>query len=222
MTPRLLRLLYQRPVRRAAYHSLVERNRDRHDLSKGRFTRREVDDFLEAVWARYEKLARDLPHLPSPGARHNLALACLTYAACEVLTEKGIERAYAVELFGDVVYHIYIRWGSIARTLARVFKRDPAARMRLACNLFLTFPFDQPGYRYERRDLPDGLAFNITYCPVAEFFRAHEAGDVCLNTWCHQDWALAEHWGGWMERTQTQAEGAAFCDFKWRAKSAPS
>jgi ubiquinone biosynthesis protein len=57
------------------------------------------------------------------------------------------------------------------------------------------------------------------FCPVAAFFRAHAAGDVCLMTWCHQDWALAEHWGGWMERTQTQAEGAEFCDFKWRAES---
>ncbi len=220
MNPRLMKLLYQIPVRTQAYRHLVGRNRNRNDMSKGRFTRREVDEVLKAAWARYDELARDLPHLPSPGARHNLALACLTYVAVEVLIERGIERDYAIELFGDVAFHIYIQWGSIARVLARLFKRSPMARMRFACNLFLTFPFDQPGYRYERRALPDGLAFNITHCPIAAFFRARNAGDVCLRTWCHQDWALAEHWGGWMERTQTQAEGAEICDFKWRASSA--
>jgi hypothetical protein len=108
-------------------------------MSKGRFTRSEVDEILKAAWVRYGELVHGLPHLLSPGARHSLALACLTFGAIEVLTLHGIERAYAIELFGDVAFHIYIRWGSIARALARLFRRDPVARMRFACNLFLTF-----------------------------------------------------------------------------------
>lgn len=217
MGPRLIKLLYRPAVRWAARRKLVGRNRDQSDMSRGRFTKQETADILEQSWNKFDELATSAPEVPSPGAYHNVLLGCLTLVAVEALSAHGIDRHYAIELFGDVAYDIYSRWGAVARLISRSASRDPAQRMRVACQLFLTFPFDKPGYKYETRRMEDGLAFDITRCPIAEYLREHNAADIGLRTWCHQDWALAEYWGGWMERTQTRMEGAEACDFRWRA-----
>ncbi len=217
MGPALIKLLYRPAVRWAARRKLVGRNRDQSDMRKGRFARREVAHVLDKAWTKFDELTTSVPEIPSPGAHHNVLLSCFTLAAVDALTAQGTDRSYAIELFGDVAYDIYSRWGAIARFIARLASREPVQRMRVACRLFLTFPFDQPGYEYEARSMHDGLAFDITRCPVAEYLREQGAVDVGLRTWCHQDWALAEYWGGWMERTQTRMEGADICDFLWRA-----
>jgi ubiquinone biosynthesis protein len=56
-------------------------------------------------------------------------------------------------------------------------------------------------------------------CPVADFFRSEGAADVCAGTWCTQDFALAELWGGALELTGTLAGGAERCDFRFRSAS---
>jgi hypothetical protein len=62
--------------------------------------------------------------------------------------------------------------------------------------MFLRFPFNAPGYRFEK--LPDktATALNMLRCPVADYFRERSAADLCVGSWCNLDYALAEMWGG--------------------------
>ena len=52
---------------------------------------------------------------------------------------------------------------------------------------------------------------------MAEYFRAKAASGLYVGTWCNVNFALAELWGGWLERTKTHAAGDPRCDFRFKA-----
>jgi len=53
-------------------------------------------------------------------------------------------------------------------------------------------------------------------CPVADYLGSHGAADLCAGSWCNLDYALAEMWGGTLERTGTLVTGACCCGFRFR------
>jgi hypothetical protein len=85
----------------------------------------------------------------------------------------------------------------------------------------LRFPFNSPGYIARRVPTDDGIAFDMIRCPVARYFRAYGAGDVCVGSWCNLDYALAEMVGRKMVRTKTLAAGDACCDFRFIGTGEP-
>lgn len=60
--------------------------------------------------------------------------------------------------------------------------------------------------------------FNVTRCRYAETYRAMGLGDLTAVLSCNRDGAFCEgfHKDLKMTRTQTIAEGAPFCDFRYR------
>jgi ubiquinone biosynthesis protein len=145
----------------------------------------------------------------------NVLLACLTLAFFRALVAAGIERDYAIELVSDAAWKVYEKWGALARLIARGLARDALARLRWCVNLFLRFPFNGPGYIYERPPTPDAVDVTIRRCPVAEYLRAKGAPDLCVGSWCNLDYGLAEMWGGRLQRTGTLAGGQDHCDFRF-------
>jgi ubiquinone biosynthesis protein len=167
-----------------------------------------------------ESCAAEASVEPSFGARMNVRLAGVTLAAHRALTAAGVEQAYATELVGDAAWCVYEKWGWLAAGLAWVARRDPVGRLRFATDLFRSFPFNPPGYLMEDISAPHEVAFDVRRCPVAEYFRRHGASEVCVATWCNLDYALAEQWGGRLERRGTLAAGADRCDFRWKVPNA--
>ncbi len=53
-------------------------------------------------------------------------------------------------------------------------------------------------------------------CPVADYLGSRGAADLCAGSWCNLDYALAEMWGGTLERSGTLVGGASCCDFRFR------
>ncbi len=217
MNPKTLKLIYQPTIRQAAFAGLAGRSRDRTQPARGRFTREDVQSILDEVWMKYERLASRVPVQPSLGNQMNLLLSCITLCCFQTMLESGVERGYAIELIGDMAWKIYEKWGAIPITLARLHKHNPRDQMRFAVNAFLRFPFSPPGYLLERLPSDDGISFNIKRCVVAEYFRGQGAADLCVGTWCDLDFALAEMWGGWLERTETLASGGPSCGFRFKA-----
>jgi L-2-amino-thiazoline-4-carboxylic acid hydrolase len=206
-------------ARWAARSTIVGRSRSRSDPTAGRLTRSDVDRLLGAAWANFDRLAPELPHEPTLGSRQNVQLACLTLSMLEALTSDGIERGYAIELVGDVCWKIYAQWGQIPRLVTRLLTRDRVKRMRISVEMFLRYPFNRPGYRFDDVAEPRGRGFDILRCPVAEYLAAHDASDLAVATWCNLDFQLARMWGGELERHGTLAAGAERCDFRFRAHS---
>lgn len=214
---RLLKPLLKPWVRWAARSALTGRNRSRSDPAAGRLTRADVDRMLARAWSDWERLAPQLPHEPTLGSRQNVLLACLTLSMLNALLAEGIEREYAIELVGDTCWKVYAQWGQIPRMLSRLRTRDPAERMRASVDMFLRYPFNRPGYRYEDVPEPMGRGLDMLRCPVAEYLAAQGASDLTAATWCNLDYQLARMWGGELERSGTLAGGAGRCDFRFRA-----
>ena len=217
MKPVWLRVFYSPLINRSARTVLVGRLKDCQNPKFGRFTRLEVNEILRKMWIEFPRLARSTPIEPSLGSRINILLACLTLSAFGVLLEKGIERKYAIELLGDVTWKLYRRWGTIVAFIAKILTRNPAKRMQKAINLFLRFPFTPPGYVFERLPSRDGVYLDMLRCPVADYFKSNNTTDLCIETWCNLDFALAQMWGGKLERQKTLAGGGDRCDFRFKA-----
>ena len=220
MRANLFRRFFAPVVRKAALAGIVGRERDRLRSEKGRFTRSEVEDIVASSWQGYHRLVTELPSGPSPfGNRLLLHLSCLTLSCYEVLVDRGIEQKHARELIGDTAWVIYRQWGKVPYALARWRYRSPRKRLDLCIRLFLRFPFSPPGYKFE--DLPgeEEVALDMYRCQVADFFQRNKAPDLCRATWCNLDFALAEMWGGRLERNETLAEGCRRCDFRFQVKA---
>ncbi len=149
----------------------------------------------------------------------NVALAAFTVAAYRAFRDMDVDDEDATGLIADVAWAVYRRWGGLADRLTRGRRRPPLDRLRRNTNLFRRFPFGPPAYVMEDVAEPDAVGFDVRRCPAAEVFAVAGLPDLCVATWCSQDFALAEAWGGTLERTQTIAEGADRCDFRWRARA---
>ncbi len=208
-------------ARRAARAAIVGRNRSRTDPSAGRFVGSEIDQIVDAAFVRFDQHVPGLPAEPTVGSRQNVMLAALTLALLEALEDAGIERAYAIELTGDTCWRFYRQWGQVTRAGTRVITSDPLRRLRLGVNAFLTFPFGRPGYRFDDVTQEDGRSLNMLRCPVADYLGSRGAADLCAGSWCNLDYALAEMWGGTLERSGTLVSGSTCCDFRFRVPAQP-
>jgi ubiquinone biosynthesis protein len=203
-------------VNRAARAALVGRNRSLTHPAAGRLTRKDVRGILRSAWEEFGRRAAELPAEPTLGSRQNVALAALTLSFCEALTAAGLERRYAIELTSDICWRIYRHWGRASAIGTAPLTRDRAKLMRLRVDSFMRFPFGRPGYRFETVPEPSGRGLDVLRCPVADYLTSQGASDLCVGSWCNLDFALAEMWGGRLERSQTLAGGAPRCDFRFR------
>lgn len=203
-------------VRGVARRALVGRNRSRSDPTAGRFTRAQISRIVNRGFERFERRVPDLPSEPTLGSRQNVLLAALTLSFLEALQADRVERGYAIELTGDVCWRFYEQWGQGTRAATRLITRDPVRRLRLSVNAFLTFPFGRPGYQFDDVPQVDGRSLNMQRCPVADYLGSRDAADLCAGSWCNLDYALAEMWGGTLERSGTLVAGASCCDFRFR------
>ncbi len=208
-------------VRRVGCRAIAGRNRSRNDPTAGRFTPSQISRIVNRGFERFERHVADLPGEPTLGSRQNVLLAALTLSFLDVLEADGVERGYAIELTGDVCWRFYRQWGQGTRVATRLIHRDPVRRLRLSVNAFLTFPFGRPGYEFDDVPEADGRALDVQRCPVADYLGSRGAADLCAGSWCNLDYALAEMWGGTLERSGTLVAGASCCDFRFRALANP-
>lgn len=208
----LMRAIYRPVVTRAARKAFVGKNRARNCPERGRFTVGEVNEFLREAWRRVERMAPNLNE-QTFGSRMNVMLACLSLSMLMVLLARGVERRYAIELISDAAWKVYQKWAIVPKLFARVVGRNGAKRLAICVNAFLRFPFNPPGYSFERLPSDCGIAFNIIRCPVASYLQTHDAADLCVASWCNLDFALAEMWVGRSNERELSRKGGNIAIF---------
>jgi ubiquinone biosynthesis protein len=147
----------------------------------------------------------------------NLRLACLTRAFLDALVAEGVERMYAIELVADTTWSVYRMWGRLASVAGRPKRGRSGLRFSAQKDdgtVSLRFPFNAPGYLVQSVRAEHAIAFDVVRCPVASYFRQHNAADLCLAAWCNLDYPLSEMTQQRLVRTKTLAEGADRCDFR--------
>ena len=211
----VFRFLLQPWTRHVARRVIVGRRRS-SDPTSGRFTRLDADRMVCAAWMGAADLSVHLPSQPTVGTRFNVRLACLTLAFFRALVDYGVARVYAIELTADMTWSFYKKWGALRRFLK---KGDPLGnfkRLSLGDVVPLSFPFNPPGYVAHWFPTPEGsVGFDMVRCPVSEFFRSHNAADLCVSSWCNLDYPLGEVIGLKLTREKTLVEGSDRCTFRW-------
>ena len=102
----ILKIVYRRMIRQAAYEILAGRMIKRGAPEKGRFLRSDVDQILAQTWRYVDRMLPEaqLEQIPTLGNRHNAFLALLTVAAYHAFLDAGVEREYAIELFAESMW----------------------------------------------------------------------------------------------------------------------
>ncbi len=179
-----------------------------------------VDKLMTQTWERYYALEPSVAIQPALGAVFSTHAAALVLAMHQTLLGHGVAAAQSHRLIFDVGWSVYRRMAAPPLLVASAFTRDPQKRLKLATDLFRSFPFGPPSYEWRDIVSSDGaIAFDCVKCPVAEFFASHDASDLCVETFCRLDFPLAEAWGGQLKRSGTIASGAQRCDFRWYPRS---
>ena len=217
----IVKPIYEPLTKRAGRRALLGRMRARESPDAGRFTPSDVGALLDAAWRRYDASVVGLPTQPTMGSTMNVRLACFTFSFFEELLAMGTEREYAIELVADATWQVY-QVGAGLTTAAARLAHGKSSALAFAVNkkadgeavVHLRFPFNAPGYVIETVPIQNGTAFNVLRCPVAEYFRARGAADLCVASWCNLDFPLGELTHRKLVRTKTLVQGADHCDFR--------
>lgn len=123
--------------------------------------------------------------------------------------EIGKARAHAV--VGKAIAGAYVDWRDKLGFEADTHPGDAEREGR------------EPDFPVEKEvveNTADAYGHNITRCAFADYFRSIGEPEVGALMCCGVDFAAEAHMRpGWeFSRTQTQMEGAKFCDFRWRRK----
>lgn len=175
-----------------------------------------VGDLMKQTWDRYYELDPTVAIQPTLGAVFSTHAATLILAMHQTLLRHGVAAAESRRLIYDIGWSVYRQMAEPPMLIASAFTRDPRKRLKLATDLFPSFPFGSPSYEWrDVAGLDGAIAFDCVKCPVAEFFASHDASELCVQTFCKLDYPLAQIWGGKLERSGTIASGVQRCDFRW-------
>jgi len=101
----------------------------------------------------------------------------------ETLLQSGIPATESYLLIYNIGWSIYRQMAEPPLLIASAFTRDPRNRLKLATDLFRSFPFGAPSYEWrEVLSLDGAVVFDCVKCPVAEFFANHSASELCVQT----------------------------------------
>jgi hypothetical protein len=186
------------------------------------YSRKRVDSIVRDVWRRYSVSLSTIPkdEKYTVGARYNHRHAALTIALHDSLVAAGQTKERAFKIISDILWLMYTRWARLAWLLSGLVTRDPYKRIKFCTELFRSYPFGPPSYRWEDVEAGEGvLAHNCLRCPIAEYFASQGQSELCANTWCKLDYPLLHQWGGELEERTTIADGADHCTFRIRVVS---
>jgi hypothetical protein len=157
------------------------------------------------------------PNRPRHSASVNLIMrymewSCALYRAVQ---EHGMSQAEAGALVETIMLKVYqpvpAAWFKLSRL--RSAKRETRVKWILG---MITRYFFAPPFRHRHLPSKTGVAFDVTLCPLADYFKDQGVPELTLHASCNLDYGAAREFGVELVRSQTIADGAAQCDFRWK------
>lgn len=175
-------------------------------------------DDAERIWRKTLKLQSELKaRRPKHSLGVNLILRYLEWdcALYRALQEQGMAKNRAGGFIEEVNWDIF---GPVTATSFKISRaRSSKLLIRISWILDIMFSviFTAP---FDRRGLPsdDGVAFDVVACPFSTYFREQGVPDLTVYAACNLDHRMAREWGIRLDRSQTIAEGAPLCDFRFK------
>ena len=161
------------------------------------------------------------PDRPRHSASVNLIMrdmewSCALYRAVQ---EHGVSQAEAGALVETIMLEVYqpvpAAWFKLSRL--RSAKRETRVRWILG---MITRYFFTPPFRHRHLPSMTGVAFDVTLCPFANYFKDQGVPELTPHASCNLDYGAAREFGVELVRSQTIVDGAEYCDFRWKFPAA--
>ena len=170
-----------------------------------------------AVWVRTLDIQRELQRKRvrhSPGVNLLLRYMQWDYALYRALQEQGIGQQQAGEWIEQINWQIFAPASALSFKLSRLRSRRLQTRIQWLLDALFNLVFTRP---FRRTTLPAvaGVAFDVQVCPLASYLREQGAPELTHFAACSLDYRMASDWGVTLQRRQTLAGGAAYCDFRF-------
>ena len=163
------------------------------------------------------------PNRPRHSASVNLMMrymewSCALYRAVQ---EHGMSQAEAAVLVETIMWDVFQPVTAALFKLSRLRSAKRETRVKWLLGMMTRRFFTSP---FCHRHLPSetGMAFDVTRCPLADYFKDQGVPELTEPAAGNLDYRMAREWGVELVRTQTIADGAECCDFRWKFPAARS
>jgi len=161
--------------------------------------------------------SRLAPNRPRHSASVNLMMrymewSCALYRAVQ---EHGMSQAEAGALVETIMLDAYQPVPAALFKLSRLRSAKRETRVKWLLGMLTRYFFSSP---FRHRHIPSeaGVAFDVVLCPLADYFKDQGVPELTQHAACNLDYCAARAWGVDLVRSQTIADGAAHCDFRWK------
>ena len=161
--------------------------------------------------------SRLAPNRPRHSTPVNLMMrymewSCALYRA---LQEHGMSQAKAHGLVETIMLDVFRPVAAAFFKLSRLRSAKRETRVKWLLVMLTRYFFSAP---FVHRHLPaaTGVSFDVTVCPFADYFKEQGVPELTQHAVCSIDYCQARAYGVDLVRTQTIADGAEYCDFRWK------
>ncbi len=137
---------------------------------------------------------------------------CAVYQAAQ---EHGMSQAESGKLVEAIMSDAYRPVPAAMFKLSRLRSGKRETRVRWLLGMITRYFFSSP-FRHQHLPSEEGVAFDVTLCPLADYFKDQGVLELTPHAACNLDYGAALEMGVNLVRTQTIANGAGYCDFRWK------
>ncbi len=162
------------------------------------------------------------PSRPCYSASVNLMMrytewCCAIYRA---LQEQGMNQAEACKIVETIMSDIYQPVPAAMFRFSRLRSAKRETRIKWLMSMITRYFFSSP-FRHQHLPWEAGVAFDVTLCPLADYFNDQGVPELTQHAACNLDYCAARELGVELVRTQTIADGSEHCDFRWNFLTNP-
>ena len=139
--------------------------------------------------------------------------SCALYRAVQ---EHGMSGADAAVLVEAIMTDVYRPVPVAMYSFSRLRSKNRDVRVRWILSMITRHFLPAPPFCYRHLPADTGVAFDITICPFANYFKGQGVPELTEPAAGNLDYVMAHEWGVELVRAQTIADGAAYCDFRWK------
>ena len=146
-----------------------------------------------------------------------LEWSCALYRA---VREHGMSSSEAAVIVETIMTDVYRPVPAAMFKLSRLRSARRETRVRWILGNVTRHFLPAPPFCYRRLPSESGVAFDVTKCPFADYFKDQGVPELTEHAEGNMDYVMASEWGVELVRTQTIADGAPHCRFRWKFPAA--